>query len=83
MGIAHSLFEEKLEALKKAKGAKQDTDLSAADLRELVAQYKNVYVEAKGERFPTGRTKLPPPIFFLYFGLPRGSRFRTPWCVPS
>ncbi|CAL9136239.1 unnamed protein product [Musa acuminata var. zebrina] len=53
MGIAHSLFEEKLEALKKAKGAKQDTDLSAADLRELVAQYKNVYVEAKGERFPT------------------------------
>ncbi|CAL9203201.1 unnamed protein product [Musa hybrid cultivar] len=53
MGISHSLFEEKLEALKKAKGAKQDTDLSAADLRELVAQYKNVYVEAKGERFPT------------------------------
>ncbi|XP_009381305.2 pyruvate, phosphate dikinase, chloroplastic [Musa acuminata AAA Group] len=53
MGIAHSLFEEKLEALKKAKGAKQDTDLSAADLRELVAQYKNVYVDAKGERFPT------------------------------
>lgn len=53
MGIAHSLFEEKLEALKKAKGAKQDNDLSAADLRELVAQYKNVYVEAKGERFPT------------------------------
>ncbi|CAL9078980.1 unnamed protein product [Musa textilis] len=53
MGIAHSLFEEKLEALKKAKGAKQDTDLSAADLQELVAQYKNVYVEAKGERFPT------------------------------
>ncbi|CAL9765906.1 unnamed protein product [Musa acuminata subsp. burmannicoides] len=53
MGIAHSLFEEKLEALKKAKGAKQDTDLSAADLRELVAQYKNVYGDAKGERFPT------------------------------
>ena len=54
MGIPHSLFEEQLEALKTAKGVKDDTDLTAADLKELVAQYKNVYIEAKGEQFPTG-----------------------------
>lgn len=54
MGIPHSLFEEKLENLKHAKGAKLDTELSASDLKELVEQYKNVYLEAKSEKFPSG-----------------------------
>ncbi|KAL6971394.1 pyruvate, phosphate dikinase [Sarracenia purpurea var. burkii] len=53
MDIPHSLFEEKLENLKNAKGARLDTELSAADLKELVEQYKNVYLEAKGEKFPS------------------------------
>lgn len=57
MGIPHSLFEEKLEKLKHAKGVKLDTDISASDLKELVKLYKNVYVEAKGEQFPSGITK--------------------------
>lgn len=54
MGIPHSLFEEKLEELKAAKGAKQDTDLTAGDLKELVIEYKKVYTKAKGEQFPSG-----------------------------
>lgn len=54
MGIPHSLFEEKLEKLKHLKGAKLDTDITATDLKELVEQYKNVYIEAKGEKFPSG-----------------------------
>lgn len=54
MGIPHSLFEEKLEHMKEAKGVKLDTDLSASDLKELVKQYKNVYIETKGEEFPSG-----------------------------
>lgn len=54
MGIPHSLFEEKLEELKATKAAKQDTDLTAGDLKELVAEYKEVYTEAKGEHFPSG-----------------------------
>lgn len=54
MGIPHSLFEEKLEGLKVAKGVTLDTDLTASDLKELVAQYKTVYYEAKGEQFPSG-----------------------------
>lgn len=55
MGIPHSLFEEKLETMKEAKGAKLDTDLTASDLKELVELYKNVYLEAKGESFPSGK----------------------------
>lgn len=56
MGIPHSLFEEKLEKLKNAKGVDLDTDLTASDLQKLVEQYKNVYMEAKGEKFPSGNT---------------------------
>lgn len=54
MDIPHSLFEEKLEKLKNSKGVKLDTDLTATDLKNLVEQYKNVYFEAKGEKFPSG-----------------------------
>lgn len=54
MDIPHALFEEKLEAMKAVKGLHNDTDLTATDLKELVAQYKDVYVEAKGEPFPSG-----------------------------
>lgn len=54
MGISHSLFEEKLENLKIAKGIELDTDLTASDLKELVEQYKEVYIEATGKTFPSG-----------------------------
>lgn len=63
MGISHSSFEEKLEQLKHSKGVKLDTDLTASDLKELVAQYKNVYLETKGEEFPSG-TKYQ-PVYIL------------------
>lgn len=62
MGIPHSLFEEKLEQMKEEKGARLDTDLTASDLKELVEQYKNVYLEAKGEEFPSGKE-----VHFLIF----------------
>lgn len=54
MGIPHALFEEKLEALKASKGLRLDTELTAADLKQLVSEYKNVYLQAKGEQFPSG-----------------------------
>lgn len=57
MGIPHSSFEEKLENFKHKKGVDLDTNLTASDLKELVDQYKNVYLEATGEKFPSG-TKL-------------------------
>lgn len=54
MGIPHELFEEKLEAMKVAKGLRNDTELNVKDLEDLVAEYKNVYVMTKGEEFPSG-----------------------------
>ncbi|XP_075506744.1 pyruvate, phosphate dikinase, chloroplastic-like [Primulina tabacum] len=54
MDISHSLFEEKLEKMKSKSGIKLDTDLTASDLEELVEECKSVYLEAKGEKFPSG-----------------------------
>ncbi|MGK3755400.1 MAG: pyruvate,orthophosphate dikinase, partial [Bacillariaceae sp.] len=38
-----SHFEHKLNAMKLKKGVKEDSDLSVDDLKELVAQYKDIY----------------------------------------
>lgn len=52
MGISHDLFEEALEALKKAKNVEDDTLLTTIDLKELVNRYKAVYRKATGFMFP-------------------------------
>src|SRR5262245_2728093 len=52
MGVDHEHFEEELSKLKKEKGVKLDTDLSADDLKELVKRYKSVYTKHVGEAFP-------------------------------
>lgn len=80
MGIPHSLFEEKLEKLKDAKGVKLDTDLSANDLKELVKQYKNVYIEAIGEEFPSDPEKqleLAVKAVFDSWDSPRANKYRS------
>ncbi|AQK93869.1 pyruvate orthophosphate dikinase2 [Zea mays] len=80
MDIPHALFEEKLEAMKKAKGLKNDTDLTATDLKELVSQYKNVYVEAKGEPFPSDpkrQLELAVLAVFDSWESPRAKKYRS------
>ncbi|OMO84023.1 hypothetical protein CCACVL1_11038 [Corchorus capsularis] len=80
MGIPHSLFEEKLERMKEEKGAKLDTDLRAADLKELVQRYKNVYLEAKGEMFPSDPKKqllLAVKAVFNSWDSPRAIKYRS------
>lgn len=80
MGIPHSLFEEKLEKLKEAKGVELDTELTASDLKELVEQYKNVYLEAKGERFPDDPKKqlqLAVQAVFDSWDSPRAVKYRS------
>ena len=42
LGADIDLYEEALENMKKAKGAKSDTDLTAEDLKELVKEYKEI-----------------------------------------
>nr|CAA55702.1 pyruvate,orthophosphate dikinase [Flaveria trinervia] len=80
MGIPHSLFDEKLEQMKAEKGIHLDTDLTAADLKDLVEKYKNVYVEAKGEKFPTDPKKqleLAVNAVFDSWDSPRANKYRS------
>ena len=52
MDISKENFEHLLEQMKEKKGVELDTDLSADDLKVLVAQFKAKYLELKGETFP-------------------------------
>ncbi|MFH1519552.1 MAG: pyruvate, phosphate dikinase [Candidatus Omnitrophota bacterium] len=52
MGVDHEHFEEKLTLIKKKYKATQDNDLTAAQLKELVQQYKNVYQKQVKKPFP-------------------------------
>lgn len=51
-GITHEDFEVEMTALKKKYGAKQDTDLSAEQLKELCEVYKKVYLKKVKKPFP-------------------------------
>ncbi len=52
MGVEHEQFEHELDSLKKERGVKLDTDLSADDLKELVKRYNAVYQKHVGSPFP-------------------------------
>ncbi|CAN0856090.1 Pyruvate, phosphate dikinase, chloroplastic [Linum grandiflorum] len=80
MGIPHSFFEEKLEGMKDAKGARLDTDLSASDLKELVEQYKQVYIESTGDKFPSDPKQqllLAVKAVFDSWDSPRANKYRS------
>jgi pyruvate,orthophosphate dikinase len=51
-GIDGHRFESALAALKQARSVQQDTDLTADDLRGLVATFKAIYREETGSEFP-------------------------------
>jgi pyruvate,orthophosphate dikinase len=51
-GIDADRFERALADLKRSRGAKQDVDLSPADLKELVATFKELYKQETGSSFP-------------------------------
>ena len=53
MGVEKRLFEDLLDKMKEEKGYKLDTDLTADDLKTLVAQFKELYKKEKGEDFPS------------------------------
>jgi pyruvate,orthophosphate dikinase len=52
LDIPDEMFEEKLDAMKVARGAKVDTDLTADDLKKLTEEFKAVVQKAKGFPFP-------------------------------
>ncbi len=52
MDVDHKHFEHELDALKKERGVKLDTELNADDLKELVKRYKAVYEKHVKSPFP-------------------------------
>lgn len=52
LGLSHEDFELEMDRLKERRGVKLDMELTAADLRELVALFKNVVKEKTGNDFP-------------------------------
>ena len=52
MDVDGDLFADALDGMKDERGVKQDTDLTAEDLRELVEKFKVIYRDNTGEDFP-------------------------------
>ncbi len=52
MEIPKSYFERVLDDIKKSKGVKYDTELTADDMKGVVERFKQIYLERKGEEFP-------------------------------
>lgn len=53
LGVDHEHFEAVMDAMKAKKGVSHDTDLNAADLKALTAEYKRVVQERAGVEFPS------------------------------
>lgn len=79
MGVHHEHFEEKITAMKKARGVANDTDLTATDLKELCEQYKEVVKKDVGQSFPTDpfeQLKLAVSAVFNSWEVPRAIKYR-------
>ncbi len=52
MEVPKSLFERVLDDIKESKGVHFDTELTADDLKEVIARFKQIYKDKMGEDFP-------------------------------
>jgi pyruvate,orthophosphate dikinase len=52
LGVHANRFEERISAKKEVRGVREDTELTADELRELVAEFKAMVREATGDDFP-------------------------------
>lgn len=52
MEMSKTFFEGILDEVKEEKGVKLDTELTAEDLKEIIAKYKEIYKNKMGEDFP-------------------------------
>ncbi len=79
MNMPHDAFEHILESKKEQLGAKNDVDLSAKDLKEIVRLFKKSYQEHTGEEFPNdAKTQLFKAIdaVFNSWNNPRANKYR-------
>jgi len=86
MGIPHEKFEEILEAKKREVGAKEDVELSAQDLKEIVAQYKELVRRETNQDFPQDpyeQLKMAIKAVFDSWNNPRAIKYREINKIPE
>ena len=86
LGIDKQAFERLIEAQKHAKKVKLDTELSAADLKELVALYKRVVKDKTGKEFPQDpkeQLRLAINAVFESWDTPRAVTYRKLHSIPG
>ena len=85
-GIEGHRFEQALTDLKQSRGARQDVDLSADDLAELIQTYKRIYEEGTGRDFPQdAREQLTRAVRAVFdsWESPRAQVYRRTYDIPD
>ncbi len=84
--IPKDAFEHEFDAVKKARGAKLDTDLDEAALREVVDRYKQVVQKRAGRAFPQDpheQLKMARDAVFRSWMNPRAKEYRRIYDIPD
>jgi pyruvate, orthophosphate dikinase len=79
-------FEQALTDLKHERGARQDVELSAGDLAELIQTYKRIYSESTGRDFPQdAREQLTRAVRAVFdsWDAPRAQVYRRTYDIPD
>jgi pyruvate,orthophosphate dikinase len=85
-GIDGHRFEQALTDLKQARGAKQDLDLSADDLADLIETYKRIFEDETGRDFPQDpREQLRRAVRAVFdsWDAPRARVYRQTYDIPD
>ena len=85
-GVEGHRFEQALTDLKAARSVKQDVELAAADLAELVETYKRIYAAETGEPFPQdARAQLAKAVSAVFdsWNAPRAQVYRRTYEIPD
>src|SRR5437870_4397174 len=84
--IPTDAYEKELDAVKKARGKKLDTDLDEAALRDVVGHYKNVVQKRAGKAFPQqpgDQLKMSRDAVFRSWMNPRAQEYRRIYDIPD
>jgi pyruvate,orthophosphate dikinase len=84
--VEHEKFEEALESLKEERGAADDTQLTADDLKGLIDSYKKIVEDETGGSFPQdprGQLDLAIRAVFDSWDNPRANRYRKEFGLPD
>ncbi|MGH3050787.1 MAG: PEP/pyruvate-binding domain-containing protein, partial [Gaiellaceae bacterium] len=85
-GIDGHRFEQALTDLKRERGSRQDVDLSADDLAQLVETFKHIYEQETGESFPQdARDQLRRAVLAVFqsWDNPRAEVYRRTYSIPD